>query len=185
MSDFLKLEAGNLDAYFTNLFNLALVVGAILSVLIIASAGLQYMTTDAVSGKGESKGRIWQAILGLLMLLSVWIFFKEINPNILNLDLTLETLEITGSKLDTTPPPQEPSSTTVGGFRTALVETENGTFPEWQARVVDRPSGAFDGNKVCANPPDGYRYFDTQGSGITQCPHYGDGKTCCRFKLIE
>ena len=103
MSDFLKLEAGNLDAYFTNLFNLALVVGAILSVLIIASAGLQYMTTDAVSGKGESKGRIWQAILGLLMLLSVWIFFKEINPNILNLDLTLETLEITGSKLDTKP----------------------------------------------------------------------------------
>jgi len=101
VSDALGLEAGNLDAYFTNLFNLALVIGAVLAVLIIATAGLQYMTTDAISGKGESKDRIWQAVLGLLMLLSVYLFFKEINPNILNLDLKLDTVEVTGSSLDT------------------------------------------------------------------------------------
>lgn len=97
VSDGLGLGEGDLGVYFNNLFELALLVGAILAVLIIATAGLQYMTTDAISGKSSSKGKIWQATLGLLMLLSVWLFFKEINPNILKLDFELESVQATGT----------------------------------------------------------------------------------------
>lgn len=84
-------EVGNVGEYFTKIFNLALVIGAILAVLMIATAGLQYMTTDAVLGKSDSKERIRGAVLGLLMLLSIGIFFQTVNPNILSFDLTSGT----------------------------------------------------------------------------------------------
>lgn len=94
VSDGLGLGTGNLGGYFNNLYELALLVGAVLAVLIIASAGLQYMSTDAISGKSESKTRITQALIGLLMLLGVWLFFNEIRPDILNLDFELEETSV-------------------------------------------------------------------------------------------
>lgn len=94
VSDGLGLSSDNLSGYFNNLFELALIVGAILAVLIIATAGLQYMTTDAVTGKMTSRERIQRAILGLLMLLGVWLFFEQINPNILNLNFQLTKTDI-------------------------------------------------------------------------------------------
>lgn len=84
-------NSDSFGVFFNALFEIALTIGSVLAVLLIAVSGLQYMTTDAVSGKTSSKERMQQAILGLLMLLGVWLFFNEINPNILNLNLTLET----------------------------------------------------------------------------------------------
>jgi len=84
---------GNFSTYFDNLFNLALIIGATLAVLMIATSGLQYMTTDAVSGKTEGKERIQRAILGLLMLLAVGLFFSTVNPNILNINLSLSKVK--------------------------------------------------------------------------------------------
>jgi hypothetical protein len=67
------------------LFNLAVLIGGVLAVFIIASAGLQYMTTDAILQKSDAKKRIQNALIGLIMLLSIWIFFNQINPDILKL----------------------------------------------------------------------------------------------------
>jgi len=78
----------SLAQYFNALFNIVLTLGAILAVIMIAIGGFQYMTTEAASAKQASKTRIQQAILGLLMLLSVYIFYSEINPDILKLDIT-------------------------------------------------------------------------------------------------
>ncbi len=88
----LGITGPSLGTYFNNLFDLALTFGAILAVLIIAVSGLEYMTTEAVSGKGSSKERIQQALLGLLMLLGTWLFFYEINRDALNLDFSLGTI---------------------------------------------------------------------------------------------
>jgi hypothetical protein len=96
VSDNLGLGSGDLTGYLNNVFELALLVGAILAVLIIASAGLQYMSTDAVSGKTTSRERIVQAVLGLLMLLGVWLFFNEIDPKILDLTINQKTTEGVG-----------------------------------------------------------------------------------------
>jgi len=165
VSDALGLEAGNLDAYFTNLFNLALVIGAVLAVLIIATAGLQYMTTDAISGKGESKDRIWQAVLGLLMLLSVYLFFKEINPNILNLDLKLDTVEVTGSSLDTT----------TSGTPTSIVPPVNPSSIYWPSNDAQRNGvcgvGAA-GSTLC-----GYSSISQCESVSSQCATYTISQT--------
>lgn len=106
ISDGLGLESGDLGAYLNNLFDLALLVGAILAVLVIASAGLQYMTTDAVYGKTESRRRIMHAVAGLLMLLGIWLFFNTINPNILKLDFELKKVNTQGTK---PPQPKQPA----------------------------------------------------------------------------
>jgi hypothetical protein len=77
--------SGGLIAYINALFNLAVLIGGVLAVFIIASAGLQYMTTDAILQKSDAKKRIQNALIGLIMLLSIWIFFNQINPDILKL----------------------------------------------------------------------------------------------------
>lgn len=78
-------SSGGLIAYINALFNLAVLIGAVMAVFIIASAGLQYMTTDAITNKKDSLNRIRSALMGLIMLLSIWIFFNQINPEILKL----------------------------------------------------------------------------------------------------
>lgn len=95
----LNIGADSLGEYFNTLFELTVLVGSVLAVLMIAIGGLQYMTTDSVSGKGSGRERIKQAVLGLLMLLGVWLFFKEINPNILKLDFELEKVQTDGKKV--------------------------------------------------------------------------------------
>lgn len=87
--DELYVESAGLSSFFSNLFGIALTIGSMLAVLVIAISGLQYMTTEAATDKTHSKERMQQAVLGLLMLLSVWLFFNEINPEILDLDLQL------------------------------------------------------------------------------------------------
>jgi len=98
VSDGLGLGEGNLDTYFNNLFNLALTVGAILAVIIIATAGIQYMTTDAFMQKSDGKKRIQQAVLGLLMLMAVFLFFKTIDPDILKLNFNLKQVNLDAKK---------------------------------------------------------------------------------------
>lgn len=89
----LGISDPSLGSYFNNLFDLTLTFAAILAVLVIAVSGLEYMTTEAVSGKGNSKERIQQAILGLLMLLGTWLFFNEIlGKDALQLDFNLGTV---------------------------------------------------------------------------------------------
>ncbi len=92
-----------LVGFFNNLFSLALAIGSSLAVIIIATAGLQYMTTDAVSGKKESVERIRQAVLGLIMLLGIWLFFNQINPDILKLNFLLPSATIERTTSEYTP----------------------------------------------------------------------------------
>ncbi|QSH39182.1 hypothetical protein JXR01_02650 [Candidatus Kaiserbacteria bacterium] len=106
-----NLDTENLGNFFNNLFQIALTIGAVLAVLIIAVSGLQYMTTEAASGKGSSRERMQQAVLGLLMLLSVWLFFNEINPDILNLDFVLSPVNITVAKPSESGAPSEQNTT--------------------------------------------------------------------------
>lgn len=80
-------KANDLPSFFQGLFNMAIALGAMLAVLRLAYAGFVYMTTDIWSSKENAKEVITNAILGLLLLLAVWLILKQINPDILNLDI--------------------------------------------------------------------------------------------------
>jgi len=72
--------------FFNGMFIYGISIAAFLAVLMIAIGGIQYMSTDAVSGKTEGKERIQYAVMGLLLVLFSWILLRQINPSILNFD---------------------------------------------------------------------------------------------------
>lgn len=73
--------------FFNGMFTFGISIAGFLAVLMIAVGGIQYMSTDAISGKTEGKERITYAIMGLLLVLFSWVLLNQINPNILNLDI--------------------------------------------------------------------------------------------------
>jgi hypothetical protein len=68
-------------------FMMALSIGAILAVLRLVYAGYLYTTSDIWENKGKAKEVIREAVVGLIMLLSVWLVLNTINPDLLNLNI--------------------------------------------------------------------------------------------------
>ncbi len=80
-------KSTSLAGLLSGLFTAALSVGGILAVLRLTYAGYLYMTSEAWGVKSHAKEVIGDAILGLLLLLAVVLILKQINPNILKLDI--------------------------------------------------------------------------------------------------
>jgi undecaprenyl pyrophosphate phosphatase UppP len=77
----------SLAGFINKLFTIMIAVGAIVAVLRIAFAGYLYMATDAWHTKGKAKEIIGDVIIGILLLLSIWLILRQINPDLLNLDV--------------------------------------------------------------------------------------------------
>ena len=81
-------EVGSdLGEYLNLIFMVVLGVIGVLAVIKIVLGGLQYMSTDAISGKSEGKHAIQSAVGGLLLAIIAWIILYTINPEILGLNL--------------------------------------------------------------------------------------------------
>ncbi len=78
-------KAGDLSTFVSSAFRITLSIGAILAVMRIAWAGYQYMTSDAWGEKSHAKEILGDVFIGLLLLLSVYLILKQINPDILSL----------------------------------------------------------------------------------------------------
>jgi hypothetical protein len=76
---------GNLAELLKSVYNFGVAAAAVLAVLMIAWGGVEYMTTEAFEGKSDAKGKIWNAILGLLLVLSSYLILWTINPDILSI----------------------------------------------------------------------------------------------------
>jgi hypothetical protein len=79
--------ATDLAGFFNGFFKVAIVVGAMLAVMRLGYAGFVYMTTDSFGQLGNARQIIQDAVIGLLLLLSIWLILYQINPNLLNLDI--------------------------------------------------------------------------------------------------
>lgn len=80
-------SVNNTSVFFNNLFTFGIYIAGFLATIMIAVGGIQYMSTDAVSGKTEGRERITYAIMGLLLVLFSWILLNQINPDLLNLTI--------------------------------------------------------------------------------------------------
>ena len=83
-----------LGQYLNIIIKLAIGIAAVLAVVLIVMGGIQYMTTELVSGKEEGKKRITNAVLGLLVALGAWLILFTINPDLLKTELKIETTTI-------------------------------------------------------------------------------------------
>ncbi len=82
--------SNGLAAYINSIFKIVLSLGAILAVLRIAYAGYQYMGSEMWSNKSKAKEDLSNALVGLLLLFSVYLILWQINPNLLNLNVSLK-----------------------------------------------------------------------------------------------
>ena len=74
-------------SFFSAIFTLGITIATFLAVIMIMIGGLQYMSTDKISGKEDGKEKITQAILGIILILLSVIILEIINPNILDFNL--------------------------------------------------------------------------------------------------
>lgn len=95
--DFSSYQIGQ---YIQSLFNVALGMLMLLSVIMIIVAGVEYMTVESIFGKSRAKGRITGAVTGLILGLGIFIILRTINPQLLEINFgsNVETQTIAYSK---------------------------------------------------------------------------------------
>ena len=87
-------DSANLADFFNNLYKYLIGLSAVLAVIEIIWGGIEVATNqDDVSKMMDSKGKIYNAIFGLVLVLSPVLVFSIINPRILNLSLSLPPLD--------------------------------------------------------------------------------------------
>lgn len=111
-----------LPEYINSVFVVIISVAAMLAVLRIVTGGFKYIIEESVSAKGEARGVIQGAIIGLLLLLGSWIILTTINPQIV--DLSVLRFE----KLKTQSPPSSGSPTSGGDISTEEFDTLRNAF---------------------------------------------------------
>jgi len=111
-------DDGSFLYFIQNSFYLLIGVAGVLAVIMIMLGGIQYMSTDAISGKEDGKEKITKALLGLLLAIGAWLILNTINPAILGLDLS--TKEI--------PPPPDPEKYNLVMNTYELVYSRNGSY---------------------------------------------------------
>ncbi len=76
--------------YLTNFFDWFVAICALAAILMLVVAGLEYASAGlSETAKGNAKKRAEGAILGLLLALGGYLILKEINPNLLKFNLTV------------------------------------------------------------------------------------------------
>ena len=82
----------DLPTYLNSIFKVAISAGAIIAVLRLSYAGYMYMGSDLWHNKERAKEIIRDVFLGIFLLLSVYIILYQINPNLLNLKVSITPL---------------------------------------------------------------------------------------------
>jgi len=101
-----------ISEYLSIVYGASIGIAAILAVVMIVIAGIQYTTSAGKeSSISSAKSRIWNAIIGLLLVLGAWLFLSTLNPAFVK-----NTFEV---------PPID-SGGTVGGGGTSGVGTGGG-----------------------------------------------------------
>lgn len=84
----------DLGDYLNIIIKFAIGFAGALAVIMMVLGGIQYMSTDALSGKSEGRERITYALGGLLLALASFLILNTINPNLVNLKLGIRAVDI-------------------------------------------------------------------------------------------
>ncbi len=87
-------DSAGITNFLNNLYKYLIGIAAVLAVVEIIWGGLEIATKDSVSKKSDGKKRIWQALMGLALVLSPALVFGIINPAILNMSISMVALNV-------------------------------------------------------------------------------------------
>jgi hypothetical protein len=102
-----------LATYLPGIFRLSIGAAGVLAVIMIVLGGVQYLSTDAISGKSEGKERIQNALVGLLLAIGSFVILNTINPATVQFNLNLQRPAPTAPTAPTTP--ANPTTPNTGG----------------------------------------------------------------------
>lgn len=83
----------NIQTYIPGAFKFGIGIAALLAFVMITAGGIQYMTSDALSGKQEGRQKIENAIYGLLLAIGAYTILFTINPKMLEFELDIRQPE--------------------------------------------------------------------------------------------
>lgn len=82
-------ETVTFETYVQYTMNLLIALAAVWAVVMIVWAGIGYMVTTTVSGKGASLSRFWNAIWGIVLILCSYLIMRTIDPRFVEIPNTL------------------------------------------------------------------------------------------------
>jgi hypothetical protein len=91
------INTGSENALITYLnFAIRLIIGLciVLAVVTTVVGGMEYATSELISGKAEGKDRILRSIFGLVLALGSYTLLFQINPDLLNGDVEIEGVNL-------------------------------------------------------------------------------------------
>jgi hypothetical protein len=134
-------KIASLAEYLTLIFNVTISIAGGLAVLMLVICGIKYMTSEAISAKGEAKQCVTNAILGVLLALGSWAILNTINPDLVEQDLRIVTSGyVPGTALDPTVTKVDQDLPTMPGWYFKYKETATGTI-QFQRTAPERDSG--------------------------------------------
>jgi hypothetical protein len=104
--------------YIPGAVKLVIILSGVLAVVMIMFGGIQYMSTDAISGKSDAKKTIQNAFWGLGLVLGAFLILNTINPALLNINIKLTRFappEVTPPTVGDQPGENPPGDGTGGG----------------------------------------------------------------------
>ncbi|MBX4210774.1 pilin [Candidatus Parcubacteria bacterium] len=75
--------------YLTGLYKLLIGLAGVFAIFMITWGGVQYMTSEAAGSKDDARGKISNAIWGLVLVASSYLLLSTIDPRLLNLNLVV------------------------------------------------------------------------------------------------
>jgi hypothetical protein len=175
----------DMSTYINALYALSISIAALLAVIKIIIAGVKWMVTDVVTSKGEAKKDIQSALIGLLIVLAAVLILTVINPDLVNVNLTLN--KPTGATFAgaTTPAPTltapistatVPGTATTIQYLTSTDSTQKQLFLESCKENTDKVTNpqvkrvtTTAGLRCLKYPPTEYSYAMTSNCSVTDC----------------
>jgi hypothetical protein len=75
-----SIRTTDLTSFLVDAVRVAIAASAALAVLMVIFGGLQYMSTDAFTGKSDARKRIEYALIGFLLVMISYLILRTINP---------------------------------------------------------------------------------------------------------
>lgn len=200
-------DSTTIGQYLEGLFKLTISIGAALAVGSIVVGGFQYVASEALGDKAKGRTRIQNAVIGLILLLSVYLILSVINPQILELDIfkssgssSVPGAPTTGNNAgggsgggasgDQGAGSQAPQTNTAGGNQTSdprIISITN--HPTHTANGAPTKLVGWDTPQCPAVPvrtSDQLVYNKTRPVSVGQCGAGGTTvKSCCEYALDE
>jgi uncharacterized membrane protein len=120
--------------YINQLYFLSISIAALIAVVKIIWAGVQYMLSDIVTDKASAKADIKNSLLGLLLIIAAVVILTTINPELQNLNAFRTGIAV---QPPPPPPPNTPSperwrEQTIAGSGAVITETTINGLPAQQ-----------------------------------------------------